>query len=240
MSLSDISAVYWRNYNGVPHPALPDPQQSFVAYNDSRGLFESLLIELPARWVNSWRAYQLHQTKPVQLAIVAALGVPIPATLLSNDPEAIQQFARQHATLIFKPIQGGAHTRTVAARHLTPENLRSLAVAPVTLQEEIPGTDIRVFVIDQQIMACQILTPQLDYREDPDPRIEPITLPPEIEDQCSQIASALDLLWTGIDFRRTPDHRYIFLEANPSPMFMGFEARSGLPLTATLGELLMR
>jgi hypothetical protein len=32
----------------------------------------------------------------------------------------------------------------------------------------------------------------------------------------------------------------VFLEANPSPMFLGFERRSGLPLTEALGELLLK
>ena len=33
--------------------------------------------------------------------------------------------------------------------------------------------------------------------------------------------------------------RHVFLEANPSPMFLGFEARTGLPLTAALTTLLV-
>ena len=66
--LDRITAVYWRNYDGVGSVPLPDPEQRSLAENDARGLFESLLIWLPARWVNGWDAIQLHQTKPVQLA----------------------------------------------------------------------------------------------------------------------------------------------------------------------------
>ena len=55
---------------------------------------------------------------------------------------------------------------------------------------------------------------------------------------CLDAARALDLLWTGIDLRLTPEGRYVFLEANPSPMFLGFESRSGLPLTDALADLL--
>jgi hypothetical protein len=239
LAFDEISAVYWRRYGGIPYPALPDSEQAFVAYNDARGLFESLLIDLPARWVNSWRAYQLHQTKPVQLAKVAALGVAVPATLQTNDPAAVREFVGCHARVIFKPIQGGAHTQVVTERHLSPENLRNLDVAPVTLQEEVPGTDIRVFVAGQRVVACQVLSPELDYRADPSPRIEAIPLPDDVEGHCRQIAAALDLRWTGIDFRRTPEDRYVFFEANPSPMFLGFEKRCGLPLTAMLGALLL-
>ena len=44
---------------------------------------------------------------------------------------------------------------------------------------------------------------------------------------------------TGMDFRLTPEGHYVFLEANPSPMFMGFEARTKQPLTDSLAALLM-
>ena len=37
----------------------------------------------------------------------------------------------------------------------------------------------------------------------------------------------------------TADGQYVFLEANPSPMFLGFEAQTGLPLTAALADLLL-
>jgi len=234
-----VSAVYWRCYGGVGAPPLPDPEQAYIAENDARSLFESLLIWLPARWVNGFRAYQLHQTKPVQLAIVAELGVAVPETLLANDPEAVLQFARRHERCIFKPVQGGAHTQPVTTAHLTEENLANLAYAPVTLQEEVPGTDVRVFVAGERLMACEVRTDAIDFRDDPDPRIEPIELPSEIESQCLEIARMLDLLWTGIDFRRTDEGRFVFLEANPSPMFLGFEDRTGLPLTESLAAVLM-
>jgi hypothetical protein len=233
-----VTAVYWRCFNGVAGAELPDEEQAFLAGNDARSLFESLLIRLPARWVNGWRAFQLHQTKPVQLALVAALGVPVPDTLLSNDPERVRAFAARHPRCIFKPVQGGAHARHVTPAHLTDENLRNLAHAPVTLQEEVPGTNVRVFVAGPRVLACEVRSEALDYRDTPDPEIVPHDLPGEVAGQCLEVARALDLVWTGIDLRRTPGGRYVFLEANPSPMFLGFEHRCGLPLTENLAALL--
>ncbi len=238
LPFEEISAVYWRCYDGAHAPELPDPEQAYMAQNDSRGLFESTLITLPARWVNSYRAFMLHQTKPVQLAMVAALGVTVPDTVLTNDPAEVREFVESHPNCIFKPVQGGALTRPVTARHLTDETLKNLAVAPVTLQEEIAGTDVRVFVCGDKVMACELATEALDFRDDPDPHIEPIALPDDIVAQSQRIARQLSLLWTGIDFRRTKDGRHVFFEANPSPMFMGFEAQTGLPLSDSLADLL--
>ena len=136
LKLDEVTAVYWRCYGGAAEPELPDAEQAYIAQNDARSLFESLLIHLPTRWVNGFRAYQLHQTKPVQLAMVAKLGILVPATLLTNDPQAVRRFAAEYPRAIFKPVQGGAHTRCVTEAHLTDENLASLSVAPVTQRRD--------------------------------------------------------------------------------------------------------
>lgn len=236
----EIHSVYWRCYNNVLHPELPDPEQAFIASNDARGMFESLLISLPTRWVNGWDGFLMHQTKPVQLARIAALGVAVPPTCLGNDPESVRAFAARHPRCIFKPVQGGAHTRRLTPQHLTDDNLRNLAVSPVTLQEEVPGTNVRVFVAGQRVLACEVEAETIDFRDIDNPTIRVHDLSADMQACSLRIAEALKLLWTGIDFRLTPQGRYVFLEANPSPMFLGFEARCGLPLTEALTDLLTR
>lgn len=235
----DIQSVYWRSYDGVGEADLPDPHQRFIAENDARSLFESFLIHLPARWVNGWTAFQLHQTKPVQLARVAQLGIRVPATCLTNISQKLQQFAANQPACVYKPVQGGDHTRPLGPQQLTPQNLLSLRLAPITVQEAIPGTNVRVFVAGEQIAACEVRTHCIDYRDDPQPELLPHALPPAVADDCRRVARELHLVWTGIDFRLTPGGEYVFLEANPSPMFLGFESGAGLPLTQLLGGLLL-
>lgn len=240
LQFADVKSVYWRSYAGVCVPTLPDPEQNWLAHNEARGLFETLLIQLPARWINGWNAYQLHQTKPVQLARVASLGVRVPPTLLTNHSAAVTDFVSQHVPSIVKPVQGGDHTLRVNRSHLTTDNLRHLSLAPVTVQAEVPGTNIRVFVIGARVLACEVRTNQLDYRSDPQPALFVHGLPATVEDMSRRIARELQMLWTGIDFRLTPAGEYVFLEANPSPMFLGFEEQTHLPLTECLAELLTR
>lgn len=238
LQFNEIKSVYWRSYQGVAPPAHVDGDQSYIAFNDARGLWESLLIGLEARWVNGWQGYQLHQTKPVQFARVAALGVKVPLTLWTNDPEELRRFVAEHEQLIFKPVQGGDETRRLTTMHLSPENLATLAASPITVQPLIEGTNIRVFVAGEQVLACEVRTAELDYRQDPAAELFVHALPRGIEQQAREIARALELVWTGIDYRLTPQGEYVFLEANPSPMFVGFESQTGLPLTAALAELL--
>jgi glutathione synthase/RimK-type ligase-like ATP-grasp enzyme len=237
----DINSVYWRNYNRIAsmHGApIRDAEMAFIAENDSRGLAESLLMGLETRWVNGWEGFELHQRKPYALSLIARLGIRVPRTICSNDPSALKEFAFREQDVIFKPIQGGTHTERLRRDRLTDANLIGLELAPVTFQEEIPGTDIRVFVAGDRCHALEVRTPELDFRDDPRPEIFPVELPPAVAEQSVTIARTLKLLWTGIDYRLTPDGEYVFLEANPSPMFMGFEKATGVPLTAALLDLL--
>lgn len=236
--IESIQSVYWRCYNGIAPIDLPDPEQAHIAHNDARSLFESLLINLPCRWVNGWDGFQLHQTKGAALMRVANLGVPVPATLLANDAESIRAFANAHPCCIFKPVQGGAHTLRLTSEHLSDANLDNLIFAPVTLQEEIDGTNIRVFVAGGEVLACEISTSEVDFRDDIAPRISTHRLPESVIEQSLRIAELLHLVWAGIDYRLSPQGDYYFLEANPSPMFLGFEQQTGLPLTQALGRLL--
>jgi hypothetical protein len=239
LRFGEIRSIYWRNYFGPVGPELPNAEQAFVAANDSRGLLESVLIRLPVKWVNGWLAYQSHQTKPAQLAALAARGIPVPDTIVTNDPEQVRQFAESHRHVVYKPVQGGAHARRLEKRHLSREHLDNLRFAPLTLQEEIPGVSVRVFIAGDQLFACEFETAALDYRDDPDAKLHAVEIPDDVAGFCRVAAETLDLVWTGIDLRRTPEGRYVLLEANPSPMFLGFEERTGQPLTAALVKLLM-
>ena len=239
----DVDCVYWRCYIGNAYSDLPNAEQADLAVNDSRSLFESTLIDLPCRWVNGWAGFQLHQCKPAALARVARLDlgprIRIPATLHTNDPTAVTEFAARVGPCIFKPVQGGAHTLRLGDEHLTPEHLEVLKHAPVTIQQEVQGTDVRVFIAGDRVMACELQTDALDFRDDNDPRIEAIDLPADIAEICKRICREVDLVWTGMDFRRTSEGEYYYFESNPSPMFLGFETRCGLPLTEALVDLLI-
>lgn len=240
LGFDQIHSVFWRSFAGIRVPSLADAHQFQVALNDSMSLLRSVLQACPARWINSWQAYQFHREKPLQLRAVQQLGVAIPATLISNDPEAVLAFCQQRH-IIFKPVYGGAHTQVVTLDHLHQERLRlALKTAPVTLQEYIPGTNIRSYVINEKVYAAEIRSPSLDFREDVDAELIPMTLPNEIEQACIRIARRLFLEWTAIDWRLTPSGEYIFLEANPSPMFLHFEHQTSFPITALLVNLLLK
>ncbi len=239
--LNTIHSVFWRTFSGVNIPHLPDEDQQRMALYDSMSLMRSILQFDSIRWVNSWAAYQFHQEKPRQLHAVRQLGIQIPATLISNHAMQVIEFVRSHSKTIFKPVYGGAHTELVTPALLEPERLNlSLKISPITLQEYIPGTNIRSYVIANAVYSAEIRSGSLDFRTDEATLLIPVTLPAAIEAQCLEIRRVLGLEWTAIDWRLSPIGEYIFLEANPSPMFLHFEQQTGFPITEQLVQLLTR
>ncbi len=115
----------------------------------------------------------------------------------------------------------------------------ALKIAPVTLQEYIPGTNIRSYAIAEAVYSAEIRSTALDFREDTEAELIPIQLPEAVQQQCVAITKTLKLEWTAIDWRLKPTGEYIFLEANPSPMFLYFEKQTGFPITEKLLSLLM-
>ena len=240
LNFQDIKSVFWRSLSEVYIPSLKDANQQRIAFNDSVSTLRSLIQACPARWINSWQAYQFHKEKPLQLSTVKQLGVTLPATLISNAPEQVIEYAQSQNKVIFKPVYGGTHTQFVTESHLDPKRLNlALSLSPVTIQEYIPGTNIRSYVIGGSVYSAEIRSNSLDFREDLEAELIPLELPESTKQQCIAIAKALMLEWTAIDWRLKPTGEYVFLEANPSPMFVYFEQQTGFPITQQLIKLLM-
>lgn len=108
-----------------------------------------------------------------------------------------------------------------------------------TIQEYIPGTNIRSYVIAGSVYSAEIRTHAVDFQEDLEAELIPIKLPASVQQQCLAITKAFLLEWTAIDWRLSPWGEYVFLEANPSPMFLHFEEKTGFPITQQLVKLLM-
>ncbi len=233
-----IHSVFWRTLYPVKIPSIGDSYQ--VAYNDTMSTLRTFMQGTSTRWVNSWRAYQFHREKPLQLNKVHQLGVTIPGTLITNDPQAVMEFFHSYPQVIFKPVYGGAYAHLLSPSYLEPERLRKvLQVSPVTLQEYIQGTNIRSYVIGEAVYSAEIRSDSLDFRLDSQAKLLPRKLPDYVIKQCLEIAQALWLEWTAIDWRLTPEGEYVFLEANFSPMFVHFERQTNFPLTQSLVNLLM-
>ena len=135
--------------------------------------------------------------------------------------------------MIYKPVRGGAFTKKFKDEDL--ERVDTLINCPCQLQEFIDGVDIRVYAFETgEIYAGEIIAQNVDFREDPNAVINKVCLPKKVQKDCLKVLKLLGLKYSGVDIRLNQKGEYVFIEANPAPMFIHYERMTGYPITDTL------
>jgi len=242
--VDDVKGFYVRS---IPAPYVPalKKDDSLVLYEDwfttftqtreRAAYFLAWMLQLSHRGatlVNGPHAASVMQHKPYQLHALRSLGAKVPRTLISNDPAAIRAFHAEVKDVIYKPVLGGAVTRLLDAEAL--ERLEAVTASPVIFQERIPGEDLRVTLVGDELVSCvAIVTPEqhLDFRDDPvyssgEAMYREVVLPEPVQRFCRAAAKACGLSLAGIDLKQRGKD-FVFLELNSSPIYMDVELKMG-------------
>src|SRR5262249_32673259 len=104
----------------------------------------------------------------------------------------------------------------------------------------VEGVDVRVHVVGAAVFATEIISEDVDYRypRSSQPEMRPSILPEPILARCLELSASMDLSLAGIDFKRTPEGRYVCLEVNPAPAFTCFEERTGQKIASAVARYL--
>ncbi len=181
----------------------------------------------------------MHKVKAYQLNIMSKNNIRIPKTLITNSADELLNFYKENnKKIICKPVLGGAMTKLITKNDLTGSKLSTLKSSPVQLQEYIDGVDIRVYVMGDEIFPAEIKANTIDFREDSTAIPRPVEIPDSVKNDCKKILKLFKLKYSGIDIRKTKNGEYVFIEANPAPMFIGFEEATKYPITENLIRLL--
>lgn len=260
ISVSQIQSVFVASRaSEYPLPHVFDQQVSgqlnweswFQEYGLQRDRSDLLLSVLLAyekagiSMINPVSASQLSRRKPYQVSVMKSAGCLMPETLITNDVIKAREFIDQHKPVIIKPAAGGA--LTMNAHQLSNEHLQELKFAPAIFQQRIDGKDLRIMVLDGEIISSVIIdVPDgtLDFRGDSSYEMgtagyTSIILPDEVSQQCIMAAKALGLRHTGIDIKLTSDNQYYFLECNSGPMYLDVEYKTGHPITSRICDRLI-
>jgi glutathione synthase/RimK-type ligase-like ATP-grasp enzyme len=249
LRLDDCRAIWWRR----PQPFEFDPAiQDRVALNFARHechlAIAGLWPTLAAFWVNRPQRDESASGKAYQLKVAGEVGLEIPETLITNDPESARRFSLEHgaAGTVYKTFSGTAdawrETRLLKDEEL--DLLDAVALAPVIFQEYVPAAvDLRVTMIDGTAFAAAIHSQDTPYKVDyrmhmDEAAVEPYSLPEPIVERLRLLMGRLGLVYGAIDLRLTPDGRFVFFEVNPSGQWLFIEERTGLPITENLAQLL--
>lgn len=234
--LSTIHSVYWHQY--FPPETRYSAQQSWVDQEMSSTLLCWFLFK-ETKWVNNIDVIRSHQCKPAQLSHASKLGAKVPYTFVGNTPDIANQFCHDMQNVVQKPVKGGRLTRYLKQTpSLQSEITAILKAHPVTLQHFVAGTNVRSYVIGEDVISVQIDTHDVDFRSDANVKPLLTLLPKPIQQLAKKLCSGLGMYWCAIDWRRTHGGEYYFLEANPCPFFLFVENETGVDITGRLVHLL--
>jgi hypothetical protein len=240
VDIREVSAAYVRPCDSRLLPAVARAGQGSELWRHATTVAElfSTWVELtPALVVNRFSSMGSNGSKPFQLEIIRGHGFDVPDTLVTTDAEAVRAFRARHGEIIYKSVSS---VRSIVSRLKPGQRLDDVAFCPTQFQQYIPGTDHRVHVVGDEIFPCEIVCDATDYRYPGDEEVDlrACRLPPEVEERCFRLASAMSLPVAGIDLRRTPDGEWYCLEVNPSPAYSYYQAHAGLPISSAIARLL--
>lgn len=190
--------------------------------------------------INPIKSFDLHYLKPYQIHLLAQNGIRVPKTLVTNDKTELLKFLEANKEVVYKPVAGGAACKKLEKEDLNETKLERLKNAPVLFQEYIDGNNIRVYVLDNEVISANIIfTDSVDYRGH-EKSIVPINLPEDVKKMCIKAAQLCGMKFSGIDLKQKLDGEYVLIECNPSPMFLGIVEWCGDPIDEKLADYLIK
>lgn len=249
IDLHQVRCAWWRRPQpfGIPSE-VSDPVHRSFALGEAREVFGGLWNLLDANWVNDPHRDDAAHRKSFQLRVAEQIGFLIPDTLITNSPERARDFISPNGSgrkTICKAFSGTPQawreTRVVGSEEL--EQLDLVRLAPVIFQRYVDGVDIRVTVVADHIFPAEIQIQgdySADFRMNYDHlQIRPTQLPPALEQCIRGLMQRLGLVYGALDFRRTADGDYFFLEINPAGQWLFIEQHTRQRITEAMASTLM-
>ena len=245
LDLSGIGAVWWRRPQAFGFPAeMKDEAARRFAWSETATVFQGLYRSLDARWINVPSHDETAGHKPYQLTVAQDVGLEIPPTLITSDPEAARAFWRANpGEVIQKQFLAMPETWRETRRLTEADEAHAAAIAltPVLFQRHVPAVaDLRVIVIGGNLFAGGVDVRDAEYPQDVrmnrNVRYAPHDLPDDVVAKIHALMHRLGLVYGALDFRLTPEGQYVFLEINPAGQFLYIENDTGQPIAAALAR----
>jgi glutathione synthase/RimK-type ligase-like ATP-grasp enzyme len=256
--LDQVEAVYYRRLN--PARLLPpdlDPQLRAPSVQESRLALLGLMGDLPCFHLDPWAAVRRCDNKALQLRLAQGLGLRVPATLTTNDPDAVREFAASCPGGVVTKMQAsfGVHRAdgkidVVYTNAVSDEDLAALDgldLCPMVFQERLPkAVELRVTVIGDQLFTIAVdssatATGKVDWRRANNTEgtvWAPWSLDPVVADQVRALGVQLGLNYGGVDIIVTPAGEHVLLEWNPAGEFGWVMPHFGDALPEAFADLL--
>ena len=256
LDLAKIDAVWARRIWPPRIDERVEPKLREGAARESAAALAGVLDALHrAAWIDRPELARAADNKLRQLRLAEEIGLPVPPTLVTNDPDEVRTFREDHGEIVAKmltPLSTGMQhqeffVRTSLVRDEDLEHLDALRHAPMVFQALVPKSiELRVACVGRRAFAGAIDASRsergkVDWRlARPDEvRWERGEVPEPVAAKLHELTRALGLRFGAVDLIRRPDGAHVFLEINPTGEWGMLEKDLGLPISEALAEELV-
>lgn len=236
--LDDIAAVWYRRAYNMGHGLKEemDPKFFGAAMGEIRNTLFGFLESIDTYALGKPSVYRRLDSKEEQLKIADKIGLKIPESCITNNPEEARKFILKHQNVIAKMQTGFAIYEdgvecvvfTNVVREDNLEELDSLLYCPMQFQKKIEKKkELRVTVVGRDVYTFEIDSQQseeakIDWRKDGVNLIkkwERTELPADIEAKILELLDVYNVDYGAIDIIVSPEDEYYFIEINAAGEF---------------------
>ena len=181
------------------------------------------------------------------LLILARAGLPVPRTVVTEDPYEALRLVESWGAAVIKPVSGTMGLGSFLVTDTdTAYRVLSLIAAlrqPIYVQEYVEkkgNQDIRVFVVGDEVVAAayRVARPGSWKTNVAQGAVtKPAKVDRELEELAIKATRALGLCYAGVDVAERADGGYVIFEVNASPLWQGLYRATGVDPAAHIARL---
>lgn len=193
-----------------------------------------------AKVVNRVDSASHNGSKSLHEHFLSGLGFRVPPSISSCNSNDLLGFCAEYGPSVVKATSGRlAHCRLFKPTDLVQQ--KSSETGPIHLQQYVAGSDVRVHVLEDDVIATLIQSSgsSVDYRSTAaGATYHDYKLSPEMEMRLREATALQRLSFCGWDFKLDAKQQLWCLEANPMPGYSFYDQHLGGRITDALVRLL--
>jgi glutathione synthase/RimK-type ligase-like ATP-grasp enzyme len=239
VSIHDISALWYRRSHNLGSGLSGILEGEYLAsvHGEVRATLFGMLESLNCFQIGKFSQYRRLDSKEEQMKIASHLGLKIPETCITNNPEEAKRFIKERPNGVISKMQSSfainkdgvenvVFTNVMKEEDL--ENIDTLQYCPMQFQEKLEkAVELRVTIVGDQVFSFAIDSQKLDNAK-VDWRREgvvllydwkPYELPLDVKEKLLQMMDIYQVNYGAIDIIVTPENEHYFLEINSAGEF---------------------